>query len=471
MSQHDITLDITLELIDIQLDVDHSSPQTPGGTKQVVDEALQEIPNADPLGTRYIIPSVHIIDNPQTSKILDELTQEEVMRLTATALEFLSGQDHPMGPENALLIQDEDGTRRGKRLTLAAHPRFGQNWFLTLRTEPLTILNTEEEIALSWSPEDAVVRYEATGENEITLWSYYPPQQAPDGTIRDSALNLISVKSNGTKDLADATVIHSDSSTPLYEVPRLAATIALPKISLIVGATTHEFETSDFIFSPSPNKITRDISDISGGGPGTEIAYALRGSGSHAGTSVYDYDHGWLFSNGWLSLINPVNPIYTQSLVNYVTLVFDNIHGNRNRFTYTNGAAIPYNVGINNIVQDHLYGDMFIQPSNNATAGGITAALVDPGSYVINNATGWMLVTIDTLLEEAFLHPTADPLGYIGARGNIGTFITSTVRIDSGGPGQVYHFSGNRESSPRTTQVSSAVTTGFAIYRRKFNGY
>ena len=98
-------------------------------------------------------------------------------------------------------------------------------------------------------------------------------------------------------------------------------------------------------------QVTADITTPSG------ILYAQI---LHTVDTSYDtYDHGWWFINRNSELRNPTvsNPATIQMLDlaaadPYATLKYDNVHGNKNRFTAQDGTQT---VAAGGVIEDHLY--------------------------------------------------------------------------------------------------------------------
>jgi hypothetical protein len=94
---------------------------------------------------------------------------------------------------------------------------------------------------------------------------------APDGIIRDSTPTDVNVKSNEVLVIADTDVTNSDNATVLYTAPKFSD-VALPSIRLTVGATDHDYETSQFSYAAG--RLSKTIDDIAGSTDGVLEASA-----------------------------------------------------------------------------------------------------------------------------------------------------------------------------------------------------
>lgn len=110
------------------------------------------------------------------------------------------------------------------------------------------------------------------------------------------------------------------------------------------------------------------------------IAYREPNMSSITNTSYADYDAGWRSQNNAYVNVQPDNPLYFQdldytSLDPYNTLKFNNIHGNKHRFTDTLGANTPPTSIASSDFQDHLTGRHYFRRSQAAASFSISLSL------------------------------------------------------------------------------------------------
>lgn len=116
------------------------------------------------------------------------------------------------------------------------------------------------------------------------------------------------------------------------------------------------------------------------------IAYFEPNDNSAAPPSFADYDDGWRQTNGIFKRNRPTYPLYYQCLdlsaANpYNTLMFNNIHGNTERFTFLNGTT--YTPTVNVPFQDHLTGrEWIIRAGSSSVWTALLSANVADGYYL-----------------------------------------------------------------------------------------
>jgi len=159
-----------------------------------------------------------------------------------------------------------------------------------------------------------------------------------------------------------------------------------------------------------------------GSTPSTDVRYA----DIHADTSLSttaNYDAGWLLANGYLDRTHPTTTLvqsldYSLSSGIATTLLYNNIHGTKDRFTLddgttpTNNSYTPHDT----IHQDHLYGIEFIYRDDSTYTW--ANALHDPTTDLGTGLdAGWFLLPINVFVDSGQLINN-HPLYPIGVRPN-----------------------------------------------------
>ena len=179
---------------------------------------------------------------------------------------------------------------------------------------------------------------------------------APDGIIRDSTPTDVNVKSNEVLVIADTSVTNSDNATALYTAPKFSD-VALPSIRLTVGATDHDYETSDFSYAGGV--LSKTIDDIAGAPVKSGIRYQDWAFYVNR-PSYFDGDIRWQIDRGDFDrLPEPSNPTHEARLAepsNPFVLADNNEFGNTSRWTNSIGTQVYTEFDWN---KDHLLGVEF----------------------------------------------------------------------------------------------------------------
>jgi hypothetical protein len=157
-----------------------------------------------------------------------------------------------------------------------------------------------------------------------------------DGTLRDSDNVDVLAPSGAITAIADTSAVHSDLSGQVYDVPKFS-NVTLPKISLTVGATTHDYETSDFTFSSSPSKLTKVIDDIAGGVSGCPITKSVNLYETNAYARTADV-HPWYIERGDTKSVAFRFKYNIDPVASTNTLIF----GNRRSDISSGGLRVSY---------------------------------------------------------------------------------------------------------------------------------
>ena len=179
---------------------------------------------------------------------------------------------------------------------------------------------------------------------------------APNGILRDSTPTDVNVKSNEVLVIADTDVTNSDNATVLYSEPKFN-NVSLPSIRLTVGATDHDYETSDFSYAAG--RLSRVIDDIAGAPVKSGIKYQDWAFYVNR-PSYFDGDIRWQIDRGDFDrLAEPSNPTHEAMLAdpsNPFVLADNNEFGNTSRWTDPSGGQAFTELTWN---KDHLLGVEF----------------------------------------------------------------------------------------------------------------
>jgi hypothetical protein len=289
--------------------------------------------------------------------------------------------------------------------------------------------------------------------------------EAPDGTLRDSDNVDVLAPSGAITAIADTSAVHSDLSGQVYDVPKFS-NVTLPKISLTVGATTHDYETSDFTFSSSPNKLTKVIDDIAGG-PTKMGVYFAPLVNNLTWPSYQTYDETWYRSNGHYQVTVPPDPIIiarpNQATNNGFTLIDGlNRFGNDARFTRTDGTPLVANEAYvsNQSFLDHLHGKEY-----RFKLGG--GDLLWHGSNCLTYGSTWRVANtmemFSIMVEQNGLNPFAHVSRVVSP--NRPRIITCTV---IGNNSNSIYCAGSSSSSLKALFSTARTATNDALYVRDF---
>tara|TARA_R100000951_G_scaffold35022_1_gene29696 strand:+ start:1643 stop:3139 length:1497 start_codon:yes stop_codon:yes gene_type:complete len=257
-------------------------------------------------------------------------------------------------------------------------------------------------------------------------------EETAEESIADSVNNvkksdgtLIEAKSIKAEDTSDTLV--ADSNILLNGVDTAANNMATDDFNIVVVKNT------DFSAVGVWNGTEGRVEVPAGGGtPSTDVRYAdINYSGAAA--SYANYDIGWCVANGYWERSHPATTI-VQSLdftasgtYSHKTLVEDNIHGTKNRFTLNNGTVVPNNTysPYNRIYQDHLYGIEYVYPNDStySWANALHDPTNDRGGGV---GDGWMLICADVIFM-AKVNINNKPMIYLPVRPNQSYHLADTV--------------------------------------------